>query len=209
MMPKGNLNAIPPRSKSRRTAFRDKQKPYDKDYKAGDKLRRKARFERTIHRCQLELAASDSDTDSEDDDTATEGEKRAVVKFFWQTLSKPRRPSTWGGMNGVISYIRRRMGSTAPSIAACHRTLVRLAANADDALQRLVEWIDRIVECKGGVVPDHTVQHGGCSKHKRRERRAEAGALASRVYQPSAEIVALTSAHCAALKVKAKALCGE
>ena len=76
-------------------------------------------------------------------DTATEGEKRAVVKFFWMTLGKPKRPATWSGINGVISYIRRRIGSTAPSIAACHRTLVRLAADEEDDLSRRAPSVAR------------------------------------------------------------------
>ena len=58
------------------------------------------------------------------------------------------------------------------------------------------------------AVPDHTVQHGGCSKHKRRETK-EGSALASRVYRPSPEIVAITGVRCDELKAKAKALCGE
>ena len=99
----------------------------------------------TIERAQRELAGEDSDgeSDYEDVDTATEGEKRAVVKFFWMTLGKPKRPATWSGINGVISYIRRRIGSTAPSIAACHRTLVRLAADEEDDLSRRAPSVAR------------------------------------------------------------------
>jgi hypothetical protein len=117
-MPKGNPNPVPSR-RSVRKQFRRENKPYSKDSKEGSKLRRKARLERTIERAQRELAGEESDSsDYEDVDSATEGEKRAVVKFFWMTLGKPKRPSTWSGINGVISYIRRRMGSTAPSAAA-------------------------------------------------------------------------------------------
>ena len=68
--------------------------------------------------------------------------------------------------------------------------------------------IDRIVECQGGVVPDHTAQHGGCSKHKRRETK-EGAVLESRVYRPSAEVAAITEARCAELRGKAKAMAGE
>ena len=46
--------------------------------------------------------------------------------------------------------------------------------------------IDRIVECQGFVVADHTAQHGGCSKHKRRETKVGA-ALASRESRVPAE----------------------
>ena len=134
-MPKGNPNPTRPKAKARRKAFREDHKPYSKDRQEGSALRRKARLERTIERAQLELAQVDSDSDydrdMEDEDTATEGEKRAVIKFFWQTLGKPKRRETWSGMNGVISYIRRKIGSTAPSIAACRSTLERLAEDED------------------------------------------------------------------------------
>ena len=132
-MPKGNPNPTRPKAKARRKAFREDHKPYSKDRQEGSALRRKARLERTIERAQLELAQVDSDSDydrdMEDEDTATEGEKRAVIKFFWQTLGKPKRRETWSGMNGVISYIRRKIGSTAPSIAACRSTLQRHQAH--------------------------------------------------------------------------------
>ena len=68
--------------------------------------------------------------------------------------------------------------------------------------------IDRIVECQGGVVPDHTVQHGGCSKQKRKGTKAEA-ATASRVYQPTAEVKAITEARSVELHSRVKTLLGE
>lgn len=132
-MPRGNPNAVPPR-KSRRKAVRDRLKPYDKDKKAGSALRRRARLERTIERCQAELEGSDSEGEYEDVDTATEGEKRLCVKFFWQTLGKPRRQELWGGASGVIAYIRRRIGSTAPMIETVRATLLRLLADEHDDL---------------------------------------------------------------------------
>ena len=65
--------------------------------------------------------------------------------------------------------------------------------------------IDRIVECQGGVVPDHTMQHGGCSRHKRKETKV-ASTRESLVYQPSSEISAITKAHMDELHTKARAM---
>jgi hypothetical protein len=140
-MPKGNPNPRLPKPRARRNEFRRTYKPYDKDPHGGSALRRRARLERTIERAQKELAEVDSDSDYdrdyEDEDTATEGEKRTVIRFFWQTLGKPKRRDTWSGMNGVISYIRRKIGRTAPSVAAVQSTLERLAEDEDcDIAQR-------------------------------------------------------------------------
>ena len=67
--------------------------------------------------------------------------------------------------------------------------------------------IDRIVECKGGVVEDHTVQREGCSRSKRRETK-EAAKVMSRVYHPDADVEALSSARCNELRTTARRLCG-
>ena len=75
-----------------RKRMRNKNKPYDKDHLEGSALRRKACLERTIERAQRELACdSDSEQEYDDVDTATESEKRTVIKFFWMTLGKPKR----------------------------------------------------------------------------------------------------------------------
>jgi hypothetical protein len=68
--------------------------------------------------------------------------------------------------------------------------------------------IDRIVECQGGVVPDHTVHHGGCSRRKRRET-TEGSMAASRVYCPSPAIASLTTTRNTELRTKARALCSS
>ncbi len=47
--------------------------------------------------------------------------------------------------------------------------------------------IDQIMEHKGGVVPDHLAQVGGCSRHVRKDTTAQAH-IASRVYRPSAAV---------------------
>jgi hypothetical protein len=202
----------------RRQCVRPKSKGVSKDTQMGSKMRRKARLERTIERAQRELAGDDSDeSDYEDVDTVTEGEKRAVVKFFWMTLGKPKRPSTWC----IVVVVRtqclpvgdpRRYDDGNPtqlsSAMRCTWADHPLPWRIVEDISRYSLVIDRIVECQGSVVPDHTAQHGGCSKHKRRETK-EGAALASRVYRPSAQVAAITEARCTELHRKAKALCGE
>ena len=69
----------------RRQRVRPKSKGVSKDAQMDSKMRRKARLERTIERAQRELAGIDADSQEESDyddlDTATEGEKRAVVRI--------------------------------------------------------------------------------------------------------------------------------
>ena len=148
-MPKGNPRAVPPKPKCRRKHFRDRSKPYNKDDYAGSKARRRARCERQLEAVQKELAEldnSENSVDSEEDfDFATHHEKRVVIKFFWQTLGRPRAESSWAGRDGVISYIRRRMGSTAPSVETVRSTLKRLVENPDDDLQPLSYERERLL----------------------------------------------------------------
>ena len=58
--------------------------------------------------------------------------------------------------------------------------------------------IDKIVEYKGGVVPDFSVQHAGCSKRKRKATEP------SRMYVPSPEVAALTGERAKELRAKAR-----
>ena len=55
--------------------------------------------------------------------------------------------------------------------------------------------IDKIIEHKGGVVPDFQMQHKGCSKRKRKVTQA------SRLYTPSPEVATIAAErdakHCA------------
>ena len=63
--------------------------------------------------------------------------------------------------------------------------------------------IDKIVEHKGGVVPDFKAQHNGCSKRK---RKATEG---SRLYTPSTEVAKIASGRRLELRAEAQRLCGE
>ena len=51
-------------------------------------------------------------------------------------------------------------------------------------IERYILVIDKIVEHKGGVVPDFLAQHAGCSKRKRKTTEG------SRLYTPSTEVKA-------------------
>ena len=63
--------------------------------------------------------------------------------------------------------------------------------------------IDKIVEHKGGVVPDFVAQHAGCS---RRKRKATEG---SRLYTPSTEVLQIRSERNLQLRAEAQRLCGK
>lgn len=63
--------------------------------------------------------------------------------------------------------------------------------------------IDKIIEHKGGVVPDFTMQHAGCSKRK---RKATEG---SRLYVPSPEVATIAADRRQALREEAKRMCGQ
>ena len=63
--------------------------------------------------------------------------------------------------------------------------------------------IDKIVEHKGGVVPDFKMQHQGCSKRKRKVTEA------SRLYAPSPEVATIAAARQKALREEAKSMLGE
>ena len=45
----------------------------------------------------------------------SDSEKRVVIKFFYGMLGRPAEEE-WGRRDGVISIIRRRMGTSAPSV---------------------------------------------------------------------------------------------
>ena len=62
-----------------------------------------------------------------------------------------------------------------------------------------------IVEHKGGVVPDFTMQHAaaGCSKRKRTVTEP------SRLYVPSPEVATIAADRRKALREEAQRLCGE
>ena len=60
--------------------------------------------------------------------------------------------------------------------------------------------INKIVEHKGGVVPDFKMQHQGCSKRKRKDTEA------SRIYQPSPEIATIAAERRKVLREQAKSM---
>ena len=63
--------------------------------------------------------------------------------------------------------------------------------------------IDKIVEHKGGVVPDFKAQHDGCSKRKRSSTEP------SRLYTPSTEVKKIGSDRCLELRAEAQRIAGE
>ena len=62
--------------------------------------------------------------------------------------------------------------------------------------------IDKVVEHKGGVVPDFKMQHQGCSKRKRKVTEA------SRLYTPSPEVATIAAERRKALREEAKSMLG-
>ena len=74
--------------------------------------------------------------------------------------------------------------------------------------------VDKIIEYKGGVVPDHAYQAVGCSKQKRKVSGKAAAAAPntpkggshSSMYDPSAEVAKVTADRTATLKRKAKSM---
>ena len=100
-----------------------------------------------------------------------------------------------------------QLASTLRRTWADHPTSARIVQD----VSRYPLVIDKIVEFKGGVVPDNAVQHSGCSRHKRKASPgSERGAIVYEpVYVPTPEVAAVMVARCDVLKVEAKALCGE
>ena len=102
-----------------------------------------ARLERDIARKQASAAKlrgeiADQEAEAEDTEQPTRDDamNRVVVKFFWQQFGKVTDPDLWSGKGGVISLIRHRMKSAAPSVEACRRTLERLAVDENDDVSR-------------------------------------------------------------------------
>lgn len=59
---------------------------------------------------------SDVDEESEESvDKASESEKRVTVAYFYKTECHCAPEEDWSGRDGTIAYIRRCMGSAAPS----------------------------------------------------------------------------------------------
>ena len=69
-------------------------------------------------------------------------------------------------------------------------------------MTRLLLVLDKIIAAKGGLVPDFEMQHGGCSKRKRKLKGADSAALRS--YQPSAAVAAVAEKRCKELRQQAE-----
>ena len=81
-------------------------------------------------------------------------------------------------------------------------------------MTRLPLVLDKIIEAKGGLVPDFEIQHGGCSKRKRSlkgQGRSLKGADSASLwsYQPSAEVAAVAKRRCKELRQKASEMYGN
>ena len=84
-----------------------------------------------------------------------------------------------------------------------HPTSARIVED----MTRLPLVLDKIIEAKGGLVPDFEMQHGGCSKRKRSLKGADSAALRS--YQPSAEVAAVAEKRRKELRQKAEEMSGN
>ena len=87
-----------------------------------------------------------------------DAEKRIVIKFFFEMYGSPAEEE-WGRRDGVISVIRRRMGTSAPSVQMVRRM---------EDISRYKYIQEQIVKHKGGLVQDFELQFKGCSKRKRK-----------------------------------------
>ena len=67
--------------------------------------------------------------------------------------------------------------------------------------------LDKVIEAGGGLVPDFEMQHGGCSKRKRRLHDVSAGGC--RIYTPTPEVAVAEKKRCEQLRMKAKKWCGN
>ena len=71
-------------------------------------------------------------------------------------------------------------------------------------ITRLPLVLDKIIEHKGGLVPDFEMAHNGCSKRKRGKVCGSAVPGASRSYQPPPEVAAAMQAKSERLRAKAE-----
>ena len=70
-------------------------------------------------------------------------------------------------------------------------------------MSRYALVIDKIVEYKGGVVPDFAMQHAGCSKRKPKATDA------SRIYVPSPEVATIAADRHKELRAEAARMARE
>ena len=112
-----------------------REKVYAKDKLDGTTQRKIERLDVRIERAKATKAALEAQTgaalekESEEevvDEDASDAVKRYAVAFFWIVAGSPTDKEAWAGKGGTISFIRRRMGTTAPTVEAVRRTLLRL-----------------------------------------------------------------------------------
>ena len=68
---------------------------------------------------------------------------------------------------------------------------------------------DKIVEYKGGLVPDFEMQHEGCSKRKLREEHEVPATESREIYVPEPEVACAMKKRLKQLRAKAKHMAGE
>mmetsp|Transcript_52399 Transcript_52399/g.139219 ORF Transcript_52399/g.139219 Transcript_52399/m.139219 type:complete len:142 (+) Transcript_52399:118-543(+) len=98
----------------------------------GSVNRRQHRQKSTSSRAELPKEEPEEDAAAERDDAVN----RVVVKYWWMRFGKPKDPDSWKGRNGVISFIRQKMGADAPKMESCRLTLQRLAEDETDDVSR-------------------------------------------------------------------------
>ena len=88
--------------------------------------------------------------------THPDSEKRVVIKFFYGMLGRPAEEE-WGRRDGVIPFIRQRMGTSAASVQVVHcartwclvpgRLSRTLSAARTPPCGRLMMVSDRVFTC--------------------------------------------------------------
>lgn len=82
-------------------------------------------------------------------------------------------------------------------------TVPSMTTSIVEDISRYPLVIDKIVEHKGGVVPDFKMQHAGCSKRKRKATEP------SRSYVMSPEVKGVSGERCKELRAVAARMCGR
>ena len=111
-----------------------------------------------------------------------------IINTSWLPVGDPRRYDD--GTPAQLSSAMRRTWADNPT-----------GARIVEDISRYPLIIDKIIEYKGGVVPDFAAQRNGCSKRKRKASEA------CRLYTPSAEVEALAATRRKQLRLKAQEMC--
>ena len=159
-------------------------------------------------------ATADDDESDESEDTASAAEKRVTIKYFYVHLFEDLDHAVLQNIIRTSSLPQGDRGrydnGTPKELASAmvrtwehHPTSARIVED----MTRLPLVLDKIIEAKGGLVPDFEMQHGGCSKRKRSLKGADSAALRS--YQPSAEVAAVAEKRRKELRQKAEEMSGN